>query len=314
MRVVAWIGVVALHLVRLWLMLGCAVRLTGLRDFAPAEQVFFYSTPWLVQCVGFAALLGWDHWRGCCRWRSVSACLAGVALIGWLTASWRWAPQPRGERDFRIVLWNVARPVARFSPVVNYLRTTDADIIALAEWQEGRGGMEKWRKAFPGYQLQRTPGEMLLLARGEITLEETGSLGRGSFYGLMRVKLGGRECSILQADVYGSPFANRQPPLQRLTTLARERAGSSLILLGDLNTPRESRLLAPLRAHYRHAFETAGRGYAETWPMPLPVLGLDQVWVGAPFEVLRCEHGVSPFSDHRPVIVDLRWRAGVVRP
>ena len=41
--------------------------------------------------------------------------------------------------------------------------------------------------------------------------------------------------------------------------------------------------------------------------MPAPVLSLDQVWLGGGLRPLRCEHGVSAWSDHRPVIVDLAW-------
>jgi endonuclease/exonuclease/phosphatase (EEP) superfamily protein YafD len=285
------------------------VRVSGLRDSRETVQLLYYTTPWLVQFAGFAALALWDQAGRRSRWQTVGAVCATLSLMGWLVGSWRGSPPVSGARDLRVVHWNVARPAMRFPQIGEYLREIVADVIALAEWQPRKGGdLQKWRAAFPGYQLDVIPGNMLLLARGEIVVGNRGMLHAGSYYGLATVKLGGRECVILQADVYGGPLASREEPLRQLTSLAVEHAGQPLILLGDLNTPRESWHLTGLRKHYRHAFEAAGRGYAETWPMPLPVLGLDQVWVGAPLEVLSCQHGVSPFSDHRPVIVDLRWR------
>jgi hypothetical protein len=314
MRSLKRVGSGVVNIIRAWLLLGFAVRASGLRDAHETVQLIYYTTPWLVQFAGFAALAVWDQSERRTRLQGIGAVLAVVALMGWLTASWDGISQPSRPRDFRVVLWNAARPVMRFSRVVEYLRGTGAEIIALAEWQPKSGGdLERWRRAFPGYQLQVIPGNMLVLARGEIVLEQQGMLDGGSFYGLARVKLGARECVILQADVYGGPLASRKEALDKLKEIARAQAGEPLIILGDLNTPRESRHLSGLRTNYRHAFEVGGRGYAETWPMPLPVLGLDQVWVGAPFEVLRCEHGISPFSDHRPVVVDLRWRAGAPR-
>ena len=47
---------------------------------------------------------------------------------------------------------------------------------------------------------------------------------------------------------------------------------------GDLNTPRESRGFDELRGFMSHAFETAGRGVAETWPTWAPALSIDHVW------------------------------------
>ena len=149
---------------------------------------------------------------------------------------------------------------------------------------------------------------MLLLAKGRITPESTGILETGSYYGLSRVQLGAREVLVLQADLNPTPIADRAPAATKLRALLADHAGQPLSLVGDLNTPRESRQFDPLRRTYRHAFEEAGRGFADTWPLPLPVLSLDQVWVGAPFAVAGCTHGFSVLSDHRPVIVDLRWK------
>ncbi|MGV3532478.1 MAG: endonuclease/exonuclease/phosphatase family protein [Chthoniobacteraceae bacterium] len=309
MKWFARIASIGFALLRIWLIVGFALRITGLRDFSFWVQLPYFTTPWLVQAVGFGALVWWDRSRG--RLAAAQSVLAVMALIGSAASSWRWAPEAAAKPDFRIVVWNVSRPERRLPSVAKYLRKQDADIIAIAEWRPRQGGsVRDWQRAFPGYQAKPMPGNMLLLARGKVTAEGTGLLEPSSFYALNRVRVGQREVLLLQADLYAGPFANRRPGMTALTELMAKHAGQPLILAGDLNTPRDSRLFDVMRGAHRHAFEEAGRGYAETWPLPLPVLGLDQVWVSGGFEVLRCTHGVTPWSDHRPLIVDLRWRSG----
>ena len=75
--------------------------------------------------------------------------------------------------------------------------------------------------------------------------------------------------------------------------------------MGDFNTPDDSILMEPLHAHCQLAFRERGSGYAATWPMPLPVLTLDQVWINSQVTVAKSEYGWSLDSDHRPAICHL---------
>jgi endonuclease/exonuclease/phosphatase (EEP) superfamily protein YafD len=83
--------------------------------------------------------------------------------------------------------------------------------------------------------------------------------------------------------------------------LAGEHRSEFLIVLGDFNTPADSAFFRPLRAFATNAFEVAGSGCAATWPMPLPVLSLDQMWTTGRLRAVRCEHMLSWRSDHRAV-------------
>lgn len=73
---------------------------------------------------------------------------------------------------------------------------------------------------------------------------------------------------------------------------------------GDFNTPRESSHFRQLRKPMTHAFETAGRGLADTWPVPIPVLSLDHIWTTPGLRVVQCRLG-GGVADHRPVMADL---------
>lgn len=70
-------------------------------------------------------------------------------------------------------------------------------------------------------------------------------------------------------------------------------------------------MLAPLRARYRHAFEVSGSGWAGSWPVPLPLLGLDQVWVDPRIVPTHSALRWSA-SDHAALHVDLAVRRPAV--
>jgi endonuclease/exonuclease/phosphatase (EEP) superfamily protein YafD len=136
---------------------------------------------------------------------------------------------------------------------------------------------------------------------------ETGELGPNSYFALHRLRVRAREVNVLQVDLVAGPTKSRRAPLAQMAELAA-RTGGNLIIAGDFNTPRESVHLEPLRAQFRHAFEAAGHGLAETWPSFAPALSLDQVWIGRQWQPSRCVNGWTWLSDHQLVVVDLAPR------
>jgi endonuclease/exonuclease/phosphatase (EEP) superfamily protein YafD len=300
---------IAAHGLRVWIIVGLLLRLTRLRDAFQPLALVFYTTPWPVMAAGFVVLAlhhrRLNHQHRFHRY----AIFTGGALFTWIMLSWfSNAPSPSPKADavaFRVVEWNVARPDQRFSSIVSWLEGQDADLIALAEAHGPDYEIaDRWAAAFPGYQVATFPGEMACLVRGEIVQRDSGDLGSGASYAFYRVRLRNGELSVLQADLAPAPFRSRRDPLRRLCQIARSHEHERLVILGDFNTPRESALLDPFRTQFTHCFEAAGSGLAETWPMPLPALSLDQIWSSASLHPQRVSIGWPLLSDHRPVTAD----------
>jgi endonuclease/exonuclease/phosphatase (EEP) superfamily protein YafD len=82
---------------------------------------------------------------------------------------------------------------------------------------------------------------------------------------------------------------------------------SPVIIAGDFNTPLDSVHLDQLRGlELSEAFETAGSGYLPTWPVPAPVLSLDQIWMSRQFKAVRCVRTWNWRTDHAGVIATIR--------
>lgn len=292
-----------------WLLAGVFLRLTGVRDRFDGLSVIYYTTPWPVSAAGLA-VLGF-HAR-LMRRKNRSAGVYGILAVGaalsWLWTSLYFASPISARPDFRVLLWNVRNNEANFDAIATRIREFSPDVVALAEAGNHRSSIGFWRAAFPEYTVDRLPQQMLTMSRKNLLRQKSGILAPGSFFGAHTTEIGNREVMIVQADIDARPLRSRRQALEELTAYIREYTGKPLILLGDFNTPRQSWHLDPIRGMLKHAFETRGSGLADTWPIPLPVLSLDQVWVSPELEVVSCTQGWSLMSDHRPVFVELRYR------
>ena len=289
--------------------LAVLVRLT-VRDSLFGPSILFYITPWPVIAAGAAATALFWRWKKRRLPAAALALFAVAALPVWLQSSWQRHPRPATRGALRVVHWNVSRPALGLPSIARWLRAQDADVITLAEGHSRRRStLARWQAELPGYEVAELPGEMTCLIRGRILSREDHVLAAKSYCALIRAEVRGHPVTILLADIYGSPFRSRASAFTHLGTLALDYSAENLLVLGDFNTPRESALLWPLRAHLQNAFESAGDGLAETWPMLLPVLSLDQIWSGPGLRAVWCEHGHSLHSDHRAVIADFDFAA-----
>jgi len=87
-----------------------------------------------------------------------------------------------------------------------------------------------------------------------------------------------------------------------------------VLVVGDLNATRDNWAYRQLARGRTDAFRAAGRGWGGTYRSDLPVVRIDHALVPPEFEVVRTHVPDVRFSDHRPVVVRLRWRHGIGSP
>ncbi|WP_437204205.1 endonuclease/exonuclease/phosphatase family protein [Planctomicrobium sp. SH664] len=304
-RNVLWWGTAAV------LGLGLAVRLT-VCDAVLVASTIFYATPLPVLTAGAAFLLlldgVWGPRRRALFW------LAVVLALGFWTyrKDWRWPPvevvasRPAGEsahehETLKLLFWNVARR-ENLEPAAEYIRQSDADIVGLVEASGDPQVLKQfWREQLPEYDVTNAGGGMYYLAKGtsgEVTGEK---IAWESNLRQLRITVRGVEYHCFIADLGAHIHRLRKTGLEGVAKFADEHPSERVLVMGDFNTPPDSPQFARLRQHHRLLFEVVGDGYAPTWPVPLPVLQLDQIWVNQHLQPVLCWHGFSSASDHRPV-------------
>lgn len=91
----------------------------------------------------------------------------------------------------------------------------------------------------------------------------------------------------------------------RLARRWAEGAGGPLLVVGDFNTPVESRIFQAHWGDFDDAFSVAGTGFGYTKYNGWIRARIDHVLAGDGWRVDRARVGRDAYSDHRPLIVDL---------
>ena len=84
-----------------------------------------------------------------------------------------------------------------------------------------------------------------------------------------------------------------------------EQGAGPLLVLGDFNTPVESRILRRHWSHLTNAFSVAGTGFGMTKHNGWIRVRIDHVLASDEWHVDRVQLGSESYSDHRPLVVDL---------
>lgn len=283
--------------------LGVFARL--LRDQVFGLSTIYYGLPLPVLAVATLALtfLQRRERKRLIRWAICSVLL----IVGIWSDDWRSQPDRSESRDVKVVFWNACRIHRGWDEVTAEVRSWDADVVALVE--AGLGTEEtrrQWQQGCPGYKVSLLGAGIVLLTRGESGESTVHEFPDGSRARQIQTTIHGQTLNLVIVDIQANPFWSRREPLAHVAEVVKPLAGESTLVLGDFNTPTDSALLAPLRSEYTLAFDRAGQGYRATWPIPLPVLAIDQAWVSPRVDVTSCKHLWTQASDHRPVALTVR--------
>jgi len=305
--------IVPTGLLGLWL-IGLLLRLF-VQDRLPELAYYYYATPPIVLAALAAAAGVW--WLIGRRWKLAvpplalaTACAVWAYRVTWF----HHAAPANAPHSIRVLFWNAAHGTFGWARVANQIRHYDADVVALVEGTDKHSDMAAvWRQYFPEYHVFLFDEGITLLSRSDTKAEDFGMLGADwemafGWYAHCEAATPAGALHIVIADFQAIPDRSRFLPMNELQRRLAPLAGQPVLLLGDLNTPSDSVFLKPLRESYRNAFECAGNGYAATWPVPLPVLIIDQAWFSEGVEVGRCGLEWTWVSDHRPVLLDVSLR------
>ncbi len=296
---------------------GVVVRAT-VRDSVPYLSAVFYATPWPVLAICFFAVAGLLK-RTASRTTVRMLLLSGTACVLIFGYHHYEFPAVRSvaadadsssNRDLKVVFWNVARGLRGWDVVFDKLKSLDADVYGLAEVDPLNHDMlQRVQREFPNYEVAPFRHGMVILSRFPISSQQNLETTINAFFGSVDVEFAGQELRFIVADMHSWPLLFREAPMQTLCEIAMATADRPTVFMGDLNTPNDSVFCEKFRDEFVSPFEQQGRGFDCTWPVPLPIMAIDHLWINRLWNVKSCNLGWTWVSDHRPIISELRLPA-----
>jgi vancomycin resistance protein VanJ len=237
---------------------------------------------------------------------------------------------PTGK-PFRVLTLNMHYSKADPAPFEELIAAVEPDVVAVQEWPASR---KSSLKTAPGWYVNENPRLVLasrypIRAVADLGLESMSEQASVTRYELDTpvgpVHIFNLHLASNRQGISDTIHENRDGPalVQANSDLRREQsefvvaqaAGcpGPVLVVGDFNTPPESRIFARVWDGYTDAFSAAGWGYGYTFIGAKTMVRIDHVLANRGWLCTGCRVGPSVGSPHRPVIADLVW-TGTAHP
>lgn len=297
---------IILRIVLVLTLSGVFLRWT-IRDSLPGFATLYYMTPLPLLVVGCLTLFGHDLWRRN-RWRTLFWC--GILILvsmSWWQQDFRYAAQKESAHDDIVVLFANLASNEDFDDLAEQIRQLNPDVIAFVEAMSTTSELQAmWRDSFPDHEWSMVNWGTQLFVKGKVGRPWVKPLKDGTILSRSVMTIRGQEIHCYIADVASTLFLSRKPAIDTLNQFTDSSGQRPVIIMGDFNTPKDSVHFSSLRTSFREVIEDSGTGYSPTWPWPLPVLSLDQIWVNARVEPVSARLIENPRSDHRMLMARVR--------
>lgn len=240
--------------------------------------------------------------------RTMTAGLTALALLKIAVFDTRWgAGPPPPEGALRVVHWNVAHAPFGYVPLLKTLAADRPDLVILVETKVSQD-IPFFAQRELGLPHAFQDQGMVILSR--FPFEPKGTLpvaNARAWWAQVETPHG--PLRVVTVDIHSHPTLNRRQAAEPLAAWVDTHAHDApLLVVGDFNTPRDARALQPLRTHLRHAYETAGRGWPYTWPLPVPMYSIDHAWISDHLSAHDYRLRKSSLSDHLRQVFQLSFR------
>lgn len=203
----------------------------------------------------------------------------------------------RNEKGKTLVLWNVNKQEDfNINQLKEITENKNIETIFLVEAiHEESDYKNKVEKELPDYKIEYLKGNMIVASKNKI--ETLNSIQINQDLNLNHIRVDNE--TYLLVDIYASPIHYKKDALNKVIEYATKN--NIDVILGDFNTPYESVHFEKFKNNYT-SFRAYQNGFTATWPIGLPLLELDQIWLRSKLRPLRLEKSYYSCSDHAVLI------------
>lgn len=273
----------------------------AIKDNFYLTGILFYAFPLPILIVATLPLLALFYTKKGIRFILIG--VIGCLLIFWIKNQYINGSNSKIDATHSILFWNIANQKDyNISTLEKIIDSNDIDALFFVEALHKNNKFNaEFEKRLSGYNIQLLEGNMMVAARKHITT--VGYLNEKHNYRLnhLKVALGKNTFDVALVDVFARPLHNKEQALSDIITYS-EKNGIDIIV-GDFNTPYESIYFDKFKSKYTSA-RNFQNGFTATWPNPVPLLEIDQVWISKRLVIHRLEKNYNHGSDHALLITE----------
>lgn len=223
------------------------------------------------------------------KFRRYNFLVAALLLFIWLGRSFKiHFSETINENDIEIVFWNASRHNGYNQAF--QINNSIPDILVMVE--SARSNIENFKNKYPNFYLYLSKKEIAIFSKTPIRIIKESS----SKYNSKAINFEINNINFYAIDIQASHDVPRKRELKFIDELIVIKENT--IILGDFNTPYESKYLNNIKTNFNHAFNEKGNGFRETWFWNIPLLSLDHIWVSKDLSINHIEKINTFKSDH----------------
>lgn len=271
----------------------------GFKDHFYITGIFFYPFPLLTLILALIPLFVLFYSK--IKMRLILLSLAGLLSFFWIKNYYINYENKNTIVSRSILFWNIAKQKDyNINDLKKVIETKNLDAVILIEviHKDNQFNTE-FKELLNDFSIELLEGDMLIATKGNIIIKNYSKEHRNYKINHIQIELEKDSYSLAIVDVFGSPFHNRKYVLNKITTYSNDN--NIDIILGDFNTPYESVHFDKFKSNYNSLREYQN-GFTATWPIGIPLLELDQIWLNKKLTPLNLEKQYTKSSDHALLI------------
>ena len=285
-----------------YLLLGYAFLLFVhfiVKDNIHPLSIVFYATPLPILIIlGLILVLFFIRKKG---YRIILLISLSLLTFHWLTNYYHSNTIANEESYSKAFYWNLAkREQLPIKPILEQVNTHNPEVIAFVETpQSSLINLEALTSKLPEYNFKTLKGSMLVGAKGDIELLDF-KYGKNSYkVNLIKASTPAGQFKFIITDVTADIFVRKKTPLEFILNFSTRHDVDFIV--GDFNTPYESVYFKDYADGF-NSFHHFNDGFSATWPLGMPLLEIDHVWLSKRHQPIALYKAYNSYSDHALLI------------
>lgn len=222
--------------------------------------------------------------------RTYNLILVLILLVIWLGRSFKInISEDIKETDMEVVFWNATHK-REFKHVFDKVGDLP-DVVVLVEYHAEE--LEETKLKYPNtFYYWHSESEIGIFSKTPIEIKDVFIADDETAV----INFITNNVNFYAVDVSSSMHVFRKQQLEFVTKSII--TSEDTILIGDFNTPLESRFLNDIKTNFNQVLTEKGNGFRETWFWNMPLLSLDHIWVSKDLEIVSAEKINTFKSDH----------------